>query len=251
MSRALIATGVFFLAVATASAATISLPDDAVGLSGGSVSVPLSSLPATGILGVDITVAYDPDVLTATGVTKTAISNPFTLTVNLNTPGIVRISLFGNSPLSGSGPIADLQFDVIGAAGQTDDLDLTFAQINEGAIPATLDDGFFTVCTGAPGLVSALAVTKAPATTLQWAGQFAAVYDVASGLVGQLRVDGGVAAASCAADDQAVASWIDTRPDPAAGTGYYYLVRAQGGCGTGSYGQASSGAPRTPTLDCP
>jgi hypothetical protein len=251
VSRALIAIGAFVFAVSNVAAATLSLPDDAVGLAGGAVSVPLAAIPAAGILGMDITLAYDSAVLAATGVTKTPISNSFTLTYNLSTPGLVRISLFGTTALSGSGPIADLQFDVVGSPGQTSQLDLTFAQINEGAIPGTLDDGMFTVCTGAPAIVSGVAVSKTPATSLLWAGQFAAVYDVVSGLVGQLRVDGGVAGASCQADDQAVASWSDPRPDPAAGTGFYYLIRAQGGCGTGSYGQASSGAERVPTIGCP
>jgi len=247
----LIAIAALVVAASASADTTLSLPDDALAPAGGSVSVPLSAIPATGILGIDITLSYNAAVLTATGVTKTPISEPFTLTVNLTTPGIVRISLFGGTPLAGSGPIADLQFDVVGASGQTSPLDLTFAQINEGEIPAVLDDGTFTVCVGTSPLVSGVTVTKSPATTVQWVGQPASIYDVAGGLVAQLRVDGGSASASCLANDQPTASWDDPRPNPAAGAGYYYLVRAEGPCGTGSYGQASSGAPRVPTSDCP
>jgi len=48
-----------------------------------------------------------------------------------------------------------------------------------------------------------------------------------------------------------VVSAIDGRANPAADDGYYYLVRAQSGCGSGSYGTSSLGAPRTPVAGCP
>jgi hypothetical protein len=246
VSRILIATASLLLAVSVQAVTTLTLPDDAVTPGGESVSVPLSALPASGILGVDMTLEYNAAVLTATGVTKTPISNSFTLTFNTTNPGIVQISLFGGSAMSGSGPIAEIQFDVIGSPGQTSQLDLTFGQINEGAIATALDDGTFTVCAGASPEVLGVALTRTPETTLQWGGQFNAVYDVVGGLVSQLRVDGGIIGALCLADDRDVPSWSDTRPDPAPGSAYYYLIRAEGPCGKGSYGH---GFP--PTADCP
>lgn len=248
--RILLATASLVLAGSVRAATTLTLPDDAVTPGGESVSVPLSALPAAGILGVDVTVVYNPAVLMATGVTKTPISNSFNLTFNPNTPGVVHISLFGGSAMSGSGPIAEVQFDVIGSPGQNSQLDLTFGQINEGGIATTLDDGTFTVCAGPSPEVPGVALTRTPQTTLQWGGQFNAVYDVVGGLVSQLRVDGGAVSALCLADDRDVVSWSDTRPDPVAGAAYYYLVRAQGPCGTGSYGHASFGPERTPVIDC-
>ncbi len=48
-----------------------------------------------------------------------------------------------------------------------------------------------------------------------------------------------------------VNTWDDTRSEPAAGDGYYYLVRSQSACGSGTYGSASSGAERQPLTGCP
>ena len=48
-----------------------------------------------------------------------------------------------------------------------------------------------------------------------------------------------------------VATGPDGRPDPAPGDGYYYLVRAQTACATGTYGFASGPVERTPTSACP
>ena len=41
-----------------------------------------------------------------------------------------------------------------------------------------------------------------------------------------------------------------TDSDPAAGDGYYYLIRGNNSCGTGSYGSASDSTPRV-TTTCP
>jgi hypothetical protein len=88
---------------------------------------------------------------------------------------------------------------------------------------------------------------------LRWTEQGAGVtYDVITGTLTALRTDGGAAAASCLGDDRTAGIFDDTRPAPAAGEGYYYLVRAQkGSCGSGTYGFASSGAERVPTSACP
>jgi hypothetical protein len=76
------------------------------------------------------------------------------------------------------------------------------------------------------------------------------VYDLASGLVGDLRLSGGFAGAACVANDVADTPYDDTRAGPSSGSGYYYLVRAQNACGAGGYGLRSNGAPRIVTV-CP
>jgi len=88
---------------------------------------------------------------------------------------------------------------------------------------------------------------------LIWPGQGSGVsYDLASGLVADLGPAGGVGGATCLTNDLTAVTYEDVRPDPAAGQAYYYIVRAQkDGCGTGSYGLATSGAPRLPLVDCP
>ena len=94
-------------------------------------------------------------------------------------------------------------------------------------------------------------VSKVGGTTVSWASDAAITHDVASGTIADLRTDGNVGAASCEQDDQGGTSWIDPRPDPASGQGYYYLIRGQNVCGNGTYGAATGGAERTPAAACP
>jgi hypothetical protein len=89
-----------------------------------------------------------------------------------------------------------------------------------------------------------------------WQDQGADVlYDLAGGLISQLRTDAGVSGALClpGGNDLGKPEFEDARPAPPAGDAYYYLVRSQKppSCGTGSYGLATSGAERLPTNDCP
>jgi hypothetical protein len=94
-----------------------------------------------------------------------------------------------------------------------------------------------------------------PSRLLGWVDQgFGIRYDVAGGRASQLIPDGGVSRAECLGNDLGVTSFDDLRPGPPLGDAFYYLVRAQkDGCGTGSYGLATSGAERRPAAatDCP
>ena len=80
------------------------------------------------------------------------------------------------------------------------------------------------------------------------------VYDLAGGVISQLRPDAGASGAVClpGGDDLGLAEYEETRPDPPRGDAYYYIVRSQKppSCGNGSYGLASSGSERLPTNDC-
>jgi hypothetical protein len=85
---------------------------------------------------------------------------------------------------------------------------------------------------------------------LTWSATSGAVYDVASGALSDLRVNGTTTAA-CLSNNGATAGYIDVRSDPVPGAGYYYIARAQGACGAGTYGFASTGQERVPTAACP
>ena len=94
----------------------------------------------------------------------------------------------------------------------------------------------------------------ANATTYRWSSLAAVsgtgtTYDVVRGLVSQLRAAGGFGDAVCVSDNQAAASYTDI-DTPAPGDIYYYLARAQNGCGTGGWGKGLLGAERTITI-CP
>ena len=161
-----------------AQAATVlSMPDTAQGAPGAIVQVPISAAPADGVFGIDMTVTYNPAVLQAQNVTVSGIAATagFSLIKNLNTPGTIIISMFGpGDPLAGSGPIAQIQFQVLGARGTTSALTFTSAVINEGHIVASLDNGLFTVPTlgallsmpdtaqGSPGAVVQVPISVTP-----------------------------------------------------------------------------------------
>jgi hypothetical protein len=109
------------------------------------------------------------------------------------------------------------------------------------------------VCTpcGPPAEIAGVAVNGHSGTTVSWTPLGGSVvYDVASSTLSDLFLNG-TAGATCLADDVAGAGTPDGRPDPAPGDGYYYLVRGQTACGTGSYGTSSAGPERLPAAGCP
>jgi len=97
-----------------------------------------------------------------------------------------------------------------------------------------------------------LAVEKTPGVRLAWDDRGPGiVYDVVGVRLTQLLLDGGVSGAVCLAADVSATGWDDERPDPPAGDGDAYLIRAQNGCIAGSYGTSSSGGERVPLPGCP
>jgi hypothetical protein len=102
-----------------------------------------------------------------------------------------------------------------------------------------------------PSEITDVVVDEQGGTTLTWTALAGGdVYDVAGSTLSDLRTNG-TATATCIANDQTSASFTDPRPDPPAGDGYYYIVRAQSACGSGTYGYDSSAVERTPTAACP
>jgi len=128
--------------------------------------------------------------------------------------------------------------------------DIRHYRSREAAVPAA--NRPLLVLQGDAPQVALLRIAKQPQPTLVWiAGPAGSVYDVAWGTLAALRVDGGVDAAQCLADDLAVPSFSDPLADPVLGAGRYYIVRLRNACGTGSYGMATSGAERLPIAACP
>lgn len=67
-------------------------------------------------------------------------------------------------------------------------------------------------------------------------------YDVADGLLSELRADGGFARAACAAAGWNASPFVDSRVPPE-DDGRWYLIRAAGPSGRGTYGDGSPGRP--------
>jgi len=102
-----------------------------------------------------------------------------------------------------------------------------------------------------PAEVADVQLDGAAGTSLSWAAlPGGVVYDVDSSTLSDLHA-GGTAGAACLANDLASASYVDVRPDPTPGEGFYYLIRAQTPCGTGTFGMGTQGGERLPTAGCP
>lgn len=67
-------------------------------------------------------------------------------------------------------------------------------------------------------------------------------YDVIDGILSELRVDAGFIRSTCAAAVWPGPPYVDSRTPPAR-DGYYFLVRARGSSGVGSYGDGSPARP--------
>ena len=101
-----------------------------------------------------------------------------------------------------------------------------------------------------PQEVAGVALDGHANTTLTWTDQGGVAYDVVSSTLTELHTNG-TTAATCLSNDVAGSSYVDSQADPAAGDGYYYLVRAQSPCGSGTYGLDSSGTERMVPNACP
>ena len=110
------------------------------------------------------------------------------------------------------------------------------------------------VCGGTPGPppeVQGVAAIGHTTTTLSWTDLgVSPKYDIASATLSNLRAVSW-SGATCLVNDVTTTSFPDPRANPSVGDGYYYLVRVQLSCGTGTYGFDSSGAERVPVAACP
>jgi len=128
-----------------ACTARLSIPDDALGVTGTEAVVPVLAFPAAGV-GVDLTVEYNPEQLQVQTVTATPITAGASLNYNASTPGRLVISIFSTSPLEGEGPLVDIHFLVQGTAPPESPVYLTQGMIDEGLITSCLDAGMFRTC---------------------------------------------------------------------------------------------------------
>ncbi|MCB0108344.1 MAG: IPT/TIG domain-containing protein, partial [Caldilineaceae bacterium] len=129
----------------TADRAAVGLPDTGGGQQD-IVQVPINAASVQGLAAADLTVTFDSDVLTPRTATTGNLTPGWSLGVNTGTAGQVRLSMATTGgTVSGSGVLANLEFEVTGNAGVTTTLHLASLSLNDGAIPADVADGRFTV----------------------------------------------------------------------------------------------------------
>jgi hypothetical protein len=222
-----------------AAQTSISLPDDAAAGPGENVVVQLAADPALGS-GLDFRVEFDPGVLDVVDVRKTTISQGHTLTTNDSTPGLLILSLYSTSSLTGSGPIVEIEFTVLGYLGQSSPLMITKARINEGLVSACTDDGWFVACTRPQEVGATLALTKGAAETiLTWDDE---------GLVTDYRLYKGFIQTGLpfeynqVCEGTPIASTTTSDPVvPITGRVFYYLVARETVCGESELHSDSDG----------
>lgn len=229
-----------------AAAATLSLPSDAGGPPGSTHVVYLSIDDAAGMLGTDIVVTYDPAVVTATSVVKMGLSAPHLLTYNLSPMGMVRISLYGPNPLSGSGSLLAIIFQAVGPPGSRTVLDLFSADLNEGGIPVALVDGQFCVDGRGDEVEGLNAALLPPSIALfSWAPH---PYADSYNLYRASRPD--LFDIGCLFSNIPDSSVADDGAIPALGEVFVYIVTGNLCSGETSAGTNSAGAERTIPVPC-
>lgn len=89
------------------------------GSPGETVNVPINVSEVNGLQGVDLTFSYDSSVVNIANadiaLAGTFASNGWSITKNLTTPGLIRLSMYGTGPVASSGPdaILNLAFHVL------------------------------------------------------------------------------------------------------------------------------------------
>jgi hypothetical protein len=99
--------------------------------------------------------------------------------------------------------------------------------------------------------VQGVRLAGGPSVTIDWNPQESGTrFDIAAGAAAALLEDGGFPRAECRAEGHGPPPWTDGEPGPVPGDARYYLLCAENACGTGSWGTASNGLPRSVSA-CP
>ena len=111
-----------------------------------SVTIPINAANVQGLASADLTLSYDPAVLTINAVNTGSLTPGWTLVANTATAGQVKIAMIsGGGNVSGAGILANLEFTIAGSPGATSALTLSGVSLNGGAIPAETSAGSVTV----------------------------------------------------------------------------------------------------------
>jgi hypothetical protein len=146
----------------------VSLPNTTSCQGSTNVMVPVIVGNTTGqnIIGYDFTFTFNTSVVQLANPafeTNGTLSQGWSVTPNTSTPGQIRIVAFNSMPLSGSGPLIFIKFNVVGSQGAMTPLTWTNFLFNEGNPGATLTNGSLTVTASGTTVQVSLPDTGAPA----------------------------------------------------------------------------------------
>ncbi len=112
---------------------------------GSQVDIAVSASNLVGLLGADLTITWNPAVLSAVSARVGTVTAGWALAANLNTAGRAVLSVANAGAVSGSGSLVILRFNVIGSPPVSSPLAIESVSLNDGAVTASRSDGLFTV----------------------------------------------------------------------------------------------------------
>jgi hypothetical protein len=124
-------------AIGAPEVTTISVPSSQAVGPNGDVVVPVSVNLASGMVSVQLAIGYDSAVLTPTGVYETSFGDSMELVFNVPSPGDLRITQYGVTPITGTGEVCWVVFHAIGSNGTSSSLVFNQADVNEVPTGAT------------------------------------------------------------------------------------------------------------------
>lgn len=117
------------------------------------VPVAIDGTTNKGIISYEFDLRYDPTVIQPqvdpVDVVGTLSGSMFTV-ANAETPGLLRVVVYGAMPLEGSGVLLNLRFNAVGAAGSVSPLTWERIMLNEGSPRLTATDGLVELSTALP-----------------------------------------------------------------------------------------------------
>lgn len=115
---------------------------------GGTIEIPVNttSLTGLGILAGNIDLTFNGNILTPTGINTsgTLLSGYSNVIMNANVTGKVDIAFAGTTPLTGSGVLMYLQFDISALNTGNTSINFGVAEFNESLLAKT-ENGYFTM----------------------------------------------------------------------------------------------------------
>jgi hypothetical protein len=134
---------------------------NAVGLAGGAVTVPVSvgDITGWGLISVDLSVSFDSSKLTFTGIEQDGTLSegwtaPYNVQYNENV-GTILLGLANSSSMTGSGTFVELLFDINAGVTASSTVTINSVLLNEGRIPSTTTNGTVSIAHLKYGDVSA------------------------------------------------------------------------------------------------